>query len=247
MLCSQYVGFFEPPPRRARQQRRLASAMPWVLAAHAMLESVKKELMVAWPDNRSAKQCYGTCWCCILCYLKVFQPLIDLFFRVASEREPRLLRLSVPRLHFQCHVRRWSIISNKKDAVDEYVGRFEDESLTERTTTDEYYDVATDFYLYGWGHSFHFATRFNGESLEDSIVRQQAPLCQTHQARHEHFLSGKLGLKPGHKADFKEKAHVDALYNRIVRKYINIGRYIHRKMLAVLERLPIWAWVLAAR
>ncbi|CAK9006285.1 Cycloartenol-C-24-methyltransferase (24-sterol C-methyltransferase 1) (Sterol C-methyltransferase 1) (Protein CEPHALOPOD) (Protein STEROL METHYLTRANSFERASE 1), partial [Durusdinium trenchii] len=73
------------------------------------------------------------------------------------------------------------------DAVDGYVGRFEDESLTERTTTDEYYDVATDFYLYGWGHSFHFATRFTGESLEDSIVR------------HEHFLSGKLGLKPGDK------------------------------------------------
>ncbi len=59
-----------------------------------------------------------------------------------------------------------------QDAVDGYVGRFEDDSLTERTTTDEYYDVATDFYLYGWGHSFHFATRFAGESLEDSIVRQ---------------------------------------------------------------------------
>lgn len=58
-----------------------------------------------------------------------------------------------------------------QDAVDGYVGRFEDDSLTERTTTDEYYDVATDFYLYGWGNSFHFATRFAGESLEDSIVR----------------------------------------------------------------------------
>mmetsp|Transcript_14243 Transcript_14243/g.15366 ORF Transcript_14243/g.15366 Transcript_14243/m.15366 type:complete len:182 (-) Transcript_14243:161-706(-) len=81
----------------------------------------------------------------------------------------------------------WSIMSNKKDAVDGYVGRFEDDSLTERTTTDEYYNLATDFYLYGWGHSFHFATRFAGESLEDSIVR------------HEHFLSGKLGLKPGDK------------------------------------------------
>lgn len=81
----------------------------------------------------------------------------------------------------------WSIMSNKKDAVDGYVARFEDDSLTERTTTDEYYDVATDFYLYGWGNSFHFATRFAGESLEDSIVR------------HEHFLSGKLGLKPGEK------------------------------------------------
>eukprot|EP00437_Effrenium_voratum_P003531 CAMPEP_0181428622 /NCGR_PEP_ID=MMETSP1110-20121109/16775_1 /TAXON_ID=174948 /ORGANISM="Symbiodinium sp., Strain CCMP421" /LENGTH=386 /DNA_ID=CAMNT_0023551857 /DNA_START=62 /DNA_END=1222 /DNA_ORIENTATION=+ len=81
----------------------------------------------------------------------------------------------------------WSIMANKKDAVKDYVGRFDDESRTERTTTDEYYDLATDFYLYGWGSSFHFATRFLGETLEDSIVR------------HEHFLSAKLGLKPGHK------------------------------------------------
>eukprot|EP00440_Ansanella_granifera_P022627 gb/GFBE01024576.1/.p1 GENE.gb/GFBE01024576.1/~~gb/GFBE01024576.1/.p1 ORF type:complete len:387 (+),score=136.33 gb/GFBE01024576.1/:1-1161(+) len=81
----------------------------------------------------------------------------------------------------------WSIISNKKDAVNKYMNRFDDDKLTERTTTDEYYDVATDFYLYGWGSSFHFATRFLGESLEDSIVR------------HEHFLSSKLGLKPGMK------------------------------------------------
>ena len=58
-----------------------------------------------------------------------------------------------------------------QDAVNGYEGRFQDESLTERTTTDEYYDLATDFYLYGWGSSFHFATRFLGESLEDSIVR----------------------------------------------------------------------------
>ncbi|CAE7376308.1 SMT1 [Symbiodinium necroappetens] len=81
----------------------------------------------------------------------------------------------------------WSIMSNSKDAVNGYEGRFQDESLTERTTTDEYYDLATDFYLYGWGSSFHFATRFLGESLEDSIVR------------HEHFLAAKLGLKPGFK------------------------------------------------
>eukprot|EP00931_Biecheleriopsis_adriatica_P119346 TRINITY_DN94583_c0_g1_i1.p1 TRINITY_DN94583_c0_g1~~TRINITY_DN94583_c0_g1_i1.p1 ORF type:complete len:389 (+),score=114.07 TRINITY_DN94583_c0_g1_i1:65-1231(+) len=81
----------------------------------------------------------------------------------------------------------WSIISNKKDAVNKYMDRFSDDKLEERTTTDEYYDVATDFYLYGWGSSFHFATRFLGESLEDSIVR------------HEHFLSSKLELKPGDK------------------------------------------------
>ncbi len=48
-----------------------------------------------------------------------------------------------------------------------------------------YYDVATDFYEYGWGRSFHFAPRVAGESLEASI------------RRHEHFLAHKLELRPG--------------------------------------------------
>jgi len=81
----------------------------------------------------------------------------------------------------------FSIMSNKKDAVNKYMDRFDDDKLTERTTTDEYYDVATDFYMYGWGTSFHFATRFLGETLAESIVR------------HEHWLASKLGLKDGHK------------------------------------------------
>lgn len=34
----------------------------------------------------------------------------------------------------------------------------------------------------GWGHSFHFAPRYNGETFEESIKR------------HEYFLSAKLGL-----------------------------------------------------
>ena len=51
--------------------------------------------------------------------------------------------------------------------------------------TDLYYDLATDFYEYGWGRSFHFAPRVPGESLKASL------------ARHEHFLALELGLKPG--------------------------------------------------
>lgn len=51
--------------------------------------------------------------------------------------------------------------------------------------TNAYYDIATDFYEYGWGQSFHFATRFKGEAFEASL------------ARHEHYLALKLGLKPG--------------------------------------------------
>jgi len=80
-----------------------------------------------------------------------------------------------------------SIMFNNKSDYASYSSRFGNDTLTERDTTNEYYDIATDFYEYGWGQSFHFATRFQGESLPESIVR------------HEHFLSLKLGLKRGHK------------------------------------------------
>jgi len=50
---------------------------------------------------------------------------------------------------------------------------------------NHFYDLATDFYEFGWGHSFHFATRHKWESFEASI------------ARHEMWLSHKLELKAG--------------------------------------------------
>lgn len=52
---------------------------------------------------------------------------------------------------------------------------------------NKYYDLATSFYEYGWGESFHFASRWKGESLRESIKR------------HEHFLAVQLGLKCGQK------------------------------------------------
>ncbi|KAJ6424707.1 hypothetical protein OIU84_025466 [Salix udensis] len=52
---------------------------------------------------------------------------------------------------------------------------------------NKYYDLVTSFYEFGWGESFHFAPRFKGESLRESIKR------------HEHFLALQLGLKPGQK------------------------------------------------
>ncbi|KAJ6846576.1 cycloartenol-C-24-methyltransferase 1 isoform X1 [Iris pallida] len=54
---------------------------------------------------------------------------------------------------------------------------------------NKYYDLATSFYEFGWGESFHFAhsqlcpCRWQGESLRESIKR------------HEHFLALQLGLK----------------------------------------------------
>jgi len=53
------------------------------------------------------------------------------------------------------------------------------------TLVNEFYDLVTDFYEYGWGQSFNFATRFRGETMADAIVRG------------EHGLAVRLGLQPG--------------------------------------------------
>ncbi|KAK7334600.1 hypothetical protein VNO80_26360 [Phaseolus coccineus] len=56
-----------------------------------------------------------------------------------------------------------------------------------RLQVNKYYDLVTSFYEFGWGESFHFAHRWNGESLRESIKR------------HEHFLALQLRLQPGQK------------------------------------------------
>lgn len=48
-----------------------------------------------------------------------------------------------------------------------------------------YYNLVTDFYEYGWGRSFHFAPRAEGESFAASL------------ARHEHYMAHRLNLGPG--------------------------------------------------
>lgn len=52
----------------------------------------------------------------------------------------------------------------------------------------KFYDLVTDFYLAGWGRSFHFAPQKLHEKKADAILR------------HQHFLGKNLGLKPGIKA-----------------------------------------------
>ena len=50
-----------------------------------------------------------------------------------------------------------------------------------------YYELATMFYEWGWGSSFHFAYRLPHESFSESI------------RRHEYYLAGFLRLPPGSK------------------------------------------------
>jgi sterol 24-C-methyltransferase len=55
------------------------------------------------------------------------------------------------------------------------------------TLVSAYYELATLFYEWGWGQSFHFAYQLKGESFKEAI------------ARHEYYLAGRLGVKAGDK------------------------------------------------
>ena len=76
-----------------------------------------------------------------------------------------------------------------KSVVDDYVG-LQDAGVERRKEqyrqlVNQYYDLATDFYEWGWGTSFHFAPRRRGENFKES------------QIRHQQFLADKLSMKPG--------------------------------------------------
>src|SRR5688572_30119576 len=64
------------------------------------------------------------------------------------------------------------------DAVAQRKGRYRD-------LINQYYDLVTDFYEYGWGQSFHFAPRREGDRFADAIRESEI------------FVSDKLALAPG--------------------------------------------------
>ena len=86
---------------------------------------------------------------------------------------------------------------NKKVAqtADDYCRFYDNKKADEDLETERvadsanlassYYDMATDFFEYGWGESFHFCTLDKGDSMEHAI------------AKHEYRLALKLGLRPG--------------------------------------------------
>ena len=84
--------------------------------------------------------------------------------------------------------------SHVGNTADKFRSRYDgDEASVEarksETTTmvNEYYDLVTDFYEYGWGQAFHFAPRYVGENFYDGL------------ARHEYFLAHEGGFHKGHK------------------------------------------------
>ncbi|CAG8493190.1 2990_t:CDS:2 [Cetraspora pellucida] len=72
----------------------------------------------------------------------------------------------------------------EKDPVTESEDDKEARRNNYTNMTNSYYNIATDFYEYGWGECFHFC-RFNfGENFYQAI------------ARHEHYLAMQLNVKP---------------------------------------------------
>lgn len=78
-----------------------------------------------------------------------------------------------------------SLYQETKKGKDQ--AKVKERKVTYTNMVNAYYDLVTDFYEYGWGQSFHFAPRFQGEDFHASL------------ARHELFLALKLGLKDGMK------------------------------------------------
>jgi len=80
-----------------------------------------------------------------------------------------------------------------KNQINEYTNLFDESNADARKSNytdvvNKYYDLATDFYEFGWGTCFHFAPRHKWESLQSSIER------------HELWLSNRLGLTESSKA-----------------------------------------------
>lgn len=90
-----------------------------------------------------------------------------------------------------------TVIRRTNDAVQKevsfYNSLFQDPIAVEKRVEQyqnlvkNYYSLSTDFFEYGWGQSFHFANRFHGETLAESIQR------------HESYLALKSQMKSGDK------------------------------------------------
>ncbi|KAG7945722.1 hypothetical protein I3843_14G004100 [Carya illinoinensis] len=80
-----------------------------------------------------------------------------------------------------------SAVENYEKYHVAYGGEEEERKTNYTDLANKYYDLATSFYEFGWGESFHNAPRRKGETIRESIKR------------YEHFLALQLGLKPGQK------------------------------------------------
>ena len=81
------------------------------------------------------------------------------------------------------NVNNW--IDEYNDLNDDNKTTLEERNMSYTTLVNAYYELATLFYEWGWGDSFHFCYQLVGETFKTAI------------ARHEYFLAGRLGVKAG--------------------------------------------------
>jgi len=82
--------------------------------------------------------------------------------------------------------------SNVENSIDKYNSLFDQKNGGDvdarrknyQVLVNNFYDLVTDFYEYGWGQSFHFAPRYRNESFDASL------------SRHEMYLAHRLNLGP---------------------------------------------------
>lgn len=79
------------------------------------------------------------------------------------------------------------VINTYNELHDDDATGLEKRNMSYTTLVNAYYELATLFYEWGWGQSFHFAYQLPGETFRSAI------------ARHEYYLAGRLGLKKGGK------------------------------------------------
>jgi len=80
-----------------------------------------------------------------------------------------------------------SAVDHYNSLFDEKTGSVEKRKSNYTKMVNDFYDLVTKFYEFGWGQSFHFAPRHKWETFESSI------------ARHEMALALCLELRPGKK------------------------------------------------
>lgn len=87
-----------------------------------------------------------------------------------------------------------SAFSEYSDLYDEKKGGSVEARKNNYTTmVNHFYDLATDFYEFGWGHSFHFATRHKWESFESSIARHG--ICSNYFTNYSIFFDYLTGTR----------------------------------------------------
>eukprot|EP00599_Poterioochromonas_sp_BG-1_P003830 CAMPEP_0173153552 /NCGR_PEP_ID=MMETSP1105-20130129/12929_1 /TAXON_ID=2985 /ORGANISM="Ochromonas sp., Strain BG-1" /LENGTH=401 /DNA_ID=CAMNT_0014069511 /DNA_START=31 /DNA_END=1236 /DNA_ORIENTATION=- len=97
---------------------------------------------------------------------------IELFGKFANQEKSRNIKVD-----------NW--IDTYNDLHDDNKSGKEGRDSAYSTLVNAYYELATSFYEWGWGQSFHFAYQLKGETFQQAI------------ARHEYYLAGRLGVSSG--------------------------------------------------